>query len=103
MEIIEEYAKYPLKNAIYITEATYIGDFAIRVFFSDDHQRLVDFKPFLQSAKHPTIKKYLDESFLNNSESLMVNLDGNDFDLCFPIQDWNLYTNSIVKEKAFEW
>ncbi|MEO0331982.1 MAG: hypothetical protein AAF223_09890 [Bacteroidota bacterium] len=48
MKIIERYTKEPKYKNLAITKANYIGDFAIRIFFSDGHQKLVDFKPFLE-------------------------------------------------------
>ena len=62
MEILVQYSDFNSEKAISITEAIYIGNFAIRLLFSDGHQKLVNFKPFLMAAQHPRIKKYLTES-----------------------------------------
>ena len=62
MEILEQYTTHIAQEDISTLDANYIGDFAIRISFNNGHQRLVDFKPFLESAKHPSVKKYLDES-----------------------------------------
>lgn len=97
MKIIERYTKQPGQNILSVTEAHYIGDFAIRLTFTDGHQKLVDFKPFLEQARHPAIKKYLDENRFKNFQIKDGNLDWNDFDMCFPIED--LYKNSILKEE----
>lgn len=66
MKIIERYTKQPEQENLSVTEARYIGDFAIRLTFNDGYRKLVDFKPFLETAKHPAIKKYLDESSSKN-------------------------------------
>ncbi|MDX2249656.1 MAG: DUF2442 domain-containing protein [Bacteroidia bacterium] len=96
MKITERYSKKPLQKALYIKEARYIGDFAIRLTFSDGHRNLVDFKPFLESTRHPAIQKYFEESLFKNFQIQQGNLDWNDFDLCFPLED--LYKNSLSKE-----
>lgn len=98
MKITEHYTKPIEQGILSVTEAHYIGDFAVRVFFNNAYQKLVDFKPFLEQAKHPTIKKYLDEQQFRNFQIRDGNLDWNDFDMCFPIID--LYNNSVLKEEA---
>lgn len=95
MKITEKYKKYSLKEFT-IQTAHYIGDFAIRLIFDDGHQKLVDFKPFLEQAQHPGIRKYLNETQFKQFQIKNGNLDWNDFDLCFPISD--LYYNTILKE-----
>ena len=95
MEIIEQYSE-PLPDVFSIIEARYIGDFAIRLTFSDGHQKLVDFKPFLEQARHPATKKYLNETRFKSFQIIDGNLDWNDFDMCFPMAD--LYENNLLKE-----
>ena len=80
-------------DIIYVTSANYIGDYAIRLEFNDNNEKLVDFKPFLNQHGHPSIKKYLDEQLFENFQIINGNLNWNDFDLIFPIDD--LYNNSI--------
>jgi hypothetical protein len=70
-----------------ITSARYIGDYAIRIFFSNGLNRLVDFKPFLEASLHPSIRKYLDENKLKDYQIIDGNLNWNDYDLIFPIED----------------
>ncbi|WKN41239.1 DUF2442 domain-containing protein [Tunicatimonas pelagia] len=96
MKITEQYSEVQKRETLSIVRANYIGDFAVRIFFSDGHQKLVDFKPFLEQAMHPAIKKYLDEELFKTYQIKGGNLDWNDFDLCFPLKD--LYKNSILKE-----
>ena len=76
-----------------IKNAKYIGDFAIRIDFSNNNEKLVDFKPFLKKAVHPSIKKYLNEQLFEKFQIKNGNLNWNDYDLIFPIND--LYNNSI--------
>ena len=98
MKITEHYTQQAEQDTLSITKANYIGDFAIRLFFTDGNQQLVDFKPFLEQAKHPTVRKYLSEEQFKNFQIKDGNLDWNDFDMCFPIVD--LYRNLIVKKKT---
>ena len=97
MKITEQYTEQSAQENLFITQVNYIGDFAIRLFFSDGHQKLVDFKPFLEQAKHPAIKKYLDEKLFKTYQIKAGNLDWNDFDLCFPLED--LYQNRLLKNE----
>ncbi len=70
-----------------VISANYIGDYAIRVSFTDGKERLVDFKPFLTKSLHPSISKYLNEELFKQFEIINGNLNWNDFDLIFPIHD----------------
>jgi DUF971 family protein len=40
-----------------IDSAKYLSDYAIRIKFSDGHEKLVDFKPFLIQVNAPIDKK----------------------------------------------
>ena len=86
MKITEEYIDYNI-DYIEIKSARYIGDYAIRIFFSDGSNKLVDFKPFLESSVHPSIRKYLDETRFKNYQIVDGNINWNDYDLIFPIED----------------
>jgi hypothetical protein len=92
MKITEEYIDYNA-DLLEIKAASYIGDYAIRVFFSDGFNRLVDFKPFLETSLHPSIRKYLDEVKFQDYQIVDGNLNWNDYDLIFPIED--LYEGKI--------
>ncbi|MFA4923130.1 MAG: DUF2442 domain-containing protein [Ignavibacteriaceae bacterium] len=92
MRIVEDYNDSPV-DLLGIKSAKYIGDYAIRIFFNDGVSRLVDFKPFLESSLHPSIRKYLDEIKFNQFKIIDGNLNWNDYDLIFPIDD--LYEGKI--------
>jgi hypothetical protein len=87
MKIIEDYTDYSLTDLIEIKSAKYIGDYAIRVSFSDKTEKLIDFKPFLINSLHPSISKYLDENLFKQFKITDGNMNWNDFDLIFPIHD----------------
>jgi len=92
MKITEEYTDYAI-DLIDVKSAHYIGDYAIRVFFSDGFNQLVDFKKFLESSLHPSIRKYLDESKFKAFQIIDGNLNWNDYDMIFPLED--LYKGQI--------
>jgi hypothetical protein len=92
MRIVEEYDEMQT-DLIEIKSVNYIGDYAIRILFSDGVNKLVDFKTFLESSSHPSIRKYLDETKFKQFTILDGNLNWNDYDLIFPVQD--LYQGTI--------
>lgn len=92
MKIIEEYSDFQI-DLIAIESANYISDYAVRLSFSDGTSQLVDFKPFLENALHPSIRKYLDENKFKQFEIVDGNLNWNNYDLIFPIDD--LYQGKI--------
>ena len=86
MKIVEEYNMTEVE-LIEVKSAKYIGDYAIRVYFTDETNRLVDFKSFLESSRHPSIRKYLDESKFIAFNIIDGNLNWNDYELIFPVGD----------------
>jgi hypothetical protein len=92
MRIVEEPTK-TLYGVVTVNSAKYIGDYAIRVFFSDGTNKLVDFKHFLESSLHPSIKKYLTEDNFRDFKIVDGNINWNNYELIFPIED--LYSGKI--------
>jgi len=92
MRITEEYKDINCER-IEIIKSQYIGDFVIRIFFNDFNQKTVDFKSFIENSLHPSILKYKDENKFKNYNLKDGNLNWNDYDLIFPIED--LYKGSI--------
>lgn len=92
MKIIAEYNEIDT-DLIEIKSATFIGDYAIRIIFNDGVNKLVDFKSFLETSSHPSIRKYLDEAVFIQFAIVDGNLNWNDYDLIFPIYD--LYLGRI--------
>ena len=86
MKIIEDYNDFQT-DLIEIKSAIYIGNFEIRLFFNDGFIRLVDFKTFLESSLHPSIRKYLDETRFTQFQIIDGNLNWNNYDLIFPVAD----------------
>jgi hypothetical protein len=92
MKIRVDYTKYEGSN-IKIESVKYLSDYALRVRFNDDTEKLIDFKPFLTKAVHPSIRKYLNETNFSKFRVIDGNLNWNDYDMIFPI--WDLYTGNI--------
>ncbi len=92
MRVFEEYISYG-SELTKIDSAKYIGDYAIRIQFSDGNEKLVDFKPFLSKSLHPSINKYLEEKLFIKYRIIDGNLNWNDYELIFPIED--LYNGRI--------
>lgn len=76
-----------------IVSAKFLGDYAIRIYFQDGTERLIDFKPFLTKSLHPSIRKYLKENKFKNFEIKEGSLNWNDYEMIFPV--WDLYNGKI--------
>jgi len=92
MRIIEDYNEVRT-DLIEVKSALFVGDYAIRIIFNDEINKLVDFKGFLQSSSHPSIRKYLDETKFKEFNVIDGNLNWNDYDMIFPVFD--LYQGKI--------
>jgi hypothetical protein len=92
MRIVEDYSGFQ-DDLIEIKSAEYRGDFVIKVYFTDGTDRLVDFKTFLMASLHPSIRKYLNEVQFRQFNIVDGNLNWNDYDLIFPIDD--LYNGKL--------
>jgi len=76
-----------------IIEADYINTYKIHLWFSDGAEQILDFESFLRKSLHPEIKKYLDQDLFKDFSIAHGQLNWNDYDLCFSIQD--LYEGTI--------
>ena len=93
MRITQDYVEIDLSNPVEVVSAEYKKDYALKVLFSDGTEKVIDFKPFLSRSLHPSIAKYQDKSLFANFKIVSGNLNWNDFDLIFPIED--LYNGEI--------
>jgi hypothetical protein len=87
MKIARDLNKAVDIQPIEVTSATHIDDFVIGIFFNDGTERLIDFKPFLFKSLHPSISKYKNETLFKQFQIIDGNLNWNDFDLIFPIDN----------------
>ena len=75
---------------ISIVKTEYIADYKIKFVFSDETEKQIDFSDFLQQARNPMIRKYLDLSLFKSYSIEYGDIVWNDYELCFPIWDlWN--------------
>jgi hypothetical protein len=70
-----------------IEAAEYAGGYKLRLVFSDDKERIVDFEPFLSHSLNPMIRKYLNPDVFSAFSVKYGDLVWNDYDLCFSIAD----------------
>ena len=78
---------------ISINRAEYLGDYRIKLSFSDGLEKEVDFGSFLREAKNPMARKYLDQNLFRNFKIEYGDIIWNEYEMCFPI--WDLYEGKI--------
>ena len=93
MKISVDYSKNTKTEIISIVSAKYVSDYLITLDFSDHHQKIIDFKPFLLKSRHPSISPYLIQENFAKFDIVDGNLNWNDYELIFPV--WDLY-NGIL-------
>jgi DUF971 family protein len=76
-----------------IAAAVQVGNYTLRVSFSDGAERVIDFEPFLRGSQNPQIRAYLDAAKFRDFHVEDGDLVWDDYGLCFPIAD--LYENRI--------
>lgn len=82
-------------NVIAVRNVNYLGDYALEIIFNDGHSQRISFKSFIFSSHHPDIKKYQNEADFKNYSITEGDLEWNDYELCFPIED--LYENKNIE------
>jgi hypothetical protein len=78
---------------ISIEKAEYLKDYQIRFTFSDGSDRILNFKRFLENARNPMTRKYLDKKLFAGFSIEYGDIVWNDYELCFPI--WDLHEGKI--------
>ncbi|NTW49688.1 MAG: DUF2442 domain-containing protein [Chlorobiales bacterium] len=78
---------------ISIHKAEYLRGYKVRFLFSDGIEQTIDFKGFLDKAKNPMTKKYLDKKLFKNFTIEYGDIVWNDYEMCFPI--WDLHEGKI--------
>jgi hypothetical protein len=83
-------------NTIIITGATYLASYNVRIEFSDNTVRIIDFGPFLKENHHPQWDKYNDIDQFKKFKIKNGNLVwGRNWDLIFPVH--NLYSGNLLE------
>lgn len=78
---------------ISIRKADYLGDYRIKFCFSDGVEQVIDFADFLNNAKNPMTKKYLDKALFQKYTIVYGDINWNDYEMCFPL--WDLHEGKI--------
>jgi hypothetical protein len=78
---------------ISINTAQYLGDYKILFGFSDGTEKEIDFSKFLQNARNPMTRKYLDKQLFQKYTIQYGDIIWNDYEMCFPI--WELHEGNI--------
>lgn len=78
---------------IEIKKAEYQSSYKIKLTFSDNSERVIDFEKFLRNAKNPMTKKYLNLNKFRRFKVDYGDLLWGDFEMCFPI--WDLHEGKI--------
>ena len=100
IKFTDEPVDEPNLEILDIVRAEYAGEFKIHVWFSDGKNHVVDFEPFLMSARNPMVTQYRDLQKFKQFRIVYGNLDWNDYELCFSTED--LYNNDIGVEMSSE-
>jgi len=78
---------------IQLISADQVGEYQLRLGFSDGTEQTVDFKPFLLHSQHPELRAYLDPARFASFRLEYGDLMWGDYALCFPVLD--LYRNDL--------
>jgi len=87
----------PEIDEIDITTAEYVDGYRIKFSFSDGHEQIVDFGPFIKKSLHPSVKKYRKIELFKKFEIIGGGVGWNDYEMCYPLED--LYNDTIIKQK----
>jgi hypothetical protein len=83
-------------KTILVTGATYIQAYKVKIKFSDNTSRVIDFEPFLKGNPHPQWDKYKNVDNFKKFKIENGNLVwGRNWDLIFPIS--GLYTGNLLE------
>jgi hypothetical protein len=83
-------------KTIIVTGATYIHAYMIKIEFSDNTSRIIDFGPFLKDNHHPQWEKY---NSIGNFKKFKIEngnlVWGRNWDLIFPVS--GLYSGNLLE------
>ena len=83
-------------NVIEVISATYIKEYKVKIEFSDNTFRTIDFAIFFKNNPHPQWNKYTNINHFKKFKIEKGNLVwGRNWDLIFPIH--GLYTGNILE------
>ena len=76
-----------------IQKANYLGGYKINFLFSDGIEKTIDFGHFLENARSPMTKKYLDKKLFQSYSIEYGDIIWNEYEMCFPV--WDLHEGVI--------
>ena len=76
-----------------IQKANYLGEYKIDFLFSDGVEQTIDFAGFLEKARNPMTKKYLDKKLFKSYSLEHGDIVWNEYEMCFPV--WDLHEGII--------
>jgi hypothetical protein len=85
-------------NVVNVNSVSYLGDYVLKINFSDGHTQKISFKSFICASNHPDIEKYKDEMLFRQFLVTEGDLEWNDYEMCFPVED--LYENKNIEVLA---
>jgi hypothetical protein len=84
-------------KTILVTGASYIQAYKVKIEFSDNTFRVIDFEPFLKENRHPQWDKY---NNIDNFKKFKIEngnlVWGRNWDLIFPVS--GLYTGNLLED-----
>ena len=78
---------------IKVIKADYLDDFVLRIFFCDGSDKVTDFKQFLSKSLQAQTSKYYDKKKFRKFKIVKGNINWNDYEMIFHIDD--LYNGQI--------
>lgn len=83
-----------MADNLYVVKAEDLGNFKVKVYFSDNKSQLVDIGDFIRNNPHPQYNKYLDPKKFKKFTIENGNIVwGKNWDLIFPVEQ--LYQGRI--------
>ncbi len=93
MKIIVKTHEIKPSAILLIERAKYLSEFKIKLGFSNGKSKIVNYKYFLHENAHPSLKKYLKISEFKKFKVLNGNLNWNNYEMVFPIEQ--LYKGKV--------
>ena len=93
MKIVVKTREITPSSVLSIEHAKYLSDFKIELGFSNGKSKIIDCKYFLHQKAHPSLKKYLKISEFKKFKVLNGNLNWNNYEMTFPIEQ--LYKGKV--------
>ncbi len=89
---------YLTSCGVNIVRVEAVGNYMLRLFFSDQHVDVINFFPFLERSLNPETRQFLEVLRFNTYRLEWGNLVWGDYAMCFPIED--LYEGRLEGSRA---